>query len=72
MPHGADALEFVPNPAIDISVTTLDFEKAKSSTEHLEDLDDNLTHNDAFVYHEDEGPERARSRSLHLPAGNIS
>ena len=39
MSYGSDALDFVPNPAADASVTLDDLEKDKGSAEHVEDVE---------------------------------
>jgi hypothetical protein len=58
MPHGSDALDFVPDSAANASITLGQLEKAKSSSEHIEEVDQEQP---SFEYNEDEQPEQSRT-----------
>jgi len=63
MPHGQDALDFVPNPAPGMP-TMSDLEKAKGSSDHIEEIYEDRP--DQFVYTagEDESKPRTGLRRL--------
>ena len=63
MPHGQDALDFVPNPAMGMP-TLGDLEKAKGSTDHIEEVYEERPDQVVFTGGEDVSKPRTGLRKL--------